>query len=118
MEFRPDPNRTARRGHNPPCLLIRWAVFALLLDAAAILHGLMVVWIVVDYHRLAEYWDAILAGSNPNTTLESIWDSQFGPMLFVAIAWAVAVTAASLAWMSILTAPHLPRGRITHPYSP
>ncbi len=86
--------------------MIRWGVFALILDVAAFLHGSIVIWIVLSYNRHWAYRDARMAGSDPGYTLDNVSDDFMPVMLFLALAWMISIAAASLAWISILRAPN------------
>jgi hypothetical protein len=91
--------------------MIKWGVFALALDVAALLHGAMVIRIVFSYSRHWAYWDAKMAGTDPGYTEDSVWDDFCTWMLLIALMWTVSIAAASIAWINIVRASDSPRTR-------
>ena len=85
--------------------MIRWGVFALLLDFAAFLHCSIITWWHIWNGRVGEYWFEEGWGRDPGFTIESVWDEFFPSLYFLFFLWMISIAAASLAWVNILRTP-------------
>ncbi len=77
---------------------------ALILDIAALTHGLILVWLVLSINRRdALYWDPYWAGGEMHASLDDIQNGEAPVLLFLAVTFALAAVAAALVWLPLLT---------------
>ena len=79
---------------------IRWGVFAMILDVAALLHGAILIWIVLMYNR---YWAGWVSWDEPRKYDFFDVGTEFMPILwYLVLTWVIVITAASFAWIRML----------------